>query len=136
MSKAIPAEQLLPKGTVIMTTEPIPDKTIAEMRRDMDSIESTQQLVDLFVQAHNKFWFIEDDIYDYEVGSNEYNEVRNGVDSWETIMDELQERLTATAIKECFFSPDEKNPKYIETMKPFMQHYGYRDGNGWWVKEK
>ena len=106
------------------------------MRRDIASFESTQELVDLFVQAHNKFWFIEDDLYDYDVGADEYNKVRTMVDSWGVIMDELQDRLAAVAIKEGYFSPDEKNPKYIETMKPFMKHYGYRDGRGWWVKEE
>lgn len=38
------------------------------MNADIAEIDSTQRLVDLFVQAHNKFWFIEDDICDYEEG--------------------------------------------------------------------
>ena len=62
--------------------------------------------------------------------------MRAVVDDWGDIMDELQDRLTEAAIKEGFFRPDKVNPKSIETMKLFMKHYGYRDGRGWWVKEK
>ena len=79
--------------------------------------------------------FIEDDICDYADGTDEYNKVRAVVDALGEIMDELQDRLTEEAIKEGFFRLDEANPKSIETMKPFMQHYGYRDGRGWWVKK-
>lgn len=136
MSAALSTEPFFQEGTVIMSADPMPDKSIEAMRRDMTSIETTQQIVDLFVLAHNKFWFIEDDIYDYEEGTDEYNQVRAVVDAWGDIMDELQDRLTEAAIKEGFFKPDEENPKYIETMKPFMQHYGYRDGRGWWVREE
>ena len=48
----------------------MPDKSVEQMQLDIASISSTQELVDVYVQVHNKFWYIEDDLYDYEEESD------------------------------------------------------------------
>lgn len=127
-------EDIFEEGTVIMAADPIPSTSIAEMREKINDITNTQQLIDVFVQVHNKFWFIEDDLYDYEVGTKEYIELRETIDAWGDLMDELQNEIIKCAISEGFYKIDEEHPKSVEKMIPFMKKYGYRDGRGWWVR--
>lgn len=61
-----------PEGTVIMGGDPMPDMSLDEMRDVIREISSTQELVDAYVQVHNKFWYIKDDIYDYEEDTDKY----------------------------------------------------------------
>lgn len=39
------------------------------MPLEIEEISNTQELVDSYVLVHNKFWYIEDDLYDYEEGT-------------------------------------------------------------------
>ncbi len=47
-------------------------------------------------------------------------------------MDELEEKVTEAAKKENLFN-DACGCGLFEKLGPFMNKYGYRDGNGWWV---
>ena len=44
-------------------------------RRTQWYLKGTQELVDAFAGAFNKFWWVEDDVYDYEEGTEEYENV-------------------------------------------------------------
>lgn len=132
--KSIPVEELFPEGTVVLAADPMPDRTIEEMRIIIEQIASTQDLVDAYVNVHNKFWFIEDDLYDFEEGTPEYEKVRTTVDAWGELMDELDRKVMQAASNEGLLTeklPDSGTIKQLET---FMNKYGYRDGRGWWVK--
>ena len=67
--EGIPVEEFFPEGTVILSGNPIPDKTAEQMPLEIEEISNTQELVDSYVLVHNKFWYIEDDLYDYEEGT-------------------------------------------------------------------
>lgn len=67
--EGIPVEEFFPEGTVILSGNPIPDKTAEQMQLEIEEISNTQELVDSYVLVHNKFWYIEDDLYDYEEGT-------------------------------------------------------------------
>lgn len=58
---------------VVIANDSISGKSVDEMRREIENITSVQKLVDVYVLVHNKFWFIEDNLYDFEQGTKEYN---------------------------------------------------------------
>ena len=58
---------------VVIENDSISGKSVDEMRREIENITSVQKLVDVYVLVHNKFWFIEDNLYDFEQGTKEYN---------------------------------------------------------------
>lgn len=126
----IPIEEF-PEGTVILSGEPLQGVAKEDFQASLSDIHTTQDLVDRYVQAHNHFWFIEDDVYDYIQGSKEYEEARNEVEAWGRIMDELQDRLIKKAKEERLF--DERGRGLLKQLERFMSQYGYQDGRGWWV---
>ena len=58
---------------VVIANDSLSGKSVDEMRREIENITSVQKLVDVYVLVHNKFWFIEDNLYDFEQGTKEYN---------------------------------------------------------------
>lgn len=130
----IPAEDFLEEGAVIIFSDPLPDKTIEEMWDIAKNYSTTQQLVDAYVDAHNKFWWIEDDVYDYEEGSEGYKQARAIADAWGEIMDYLEEQVMICAKEEGLLTARQKNSGTIKQLETFMKKYGYRDGRGWWVE--
>lgn len=129
----IPAEELFPEGTVIMGSEPLAGVELQDMEQLAAEATSSEELVKIFAAVHNKFWFIEDDVYDYEEGSEEYLRVSAIVDAWGRLMDQIEERLIQKAKLEGFMDISEEHPHSIVALAPVMEHYGYRDGRGWWV---
>ena len=82
-----PIEGAFPDGVVILAGDPLPDVSAEEMQQIISLITTTQELVNAYVNVHNKFWFIEDDLYDYDEGTDEYEKIRAVVDAWDNVMD-------------------------------------------------
>lgn len=76
------------------------EKTVEQMQVAIAEIINTQELVDTYVLVHNKFWYIEDDLYDCEEGSEEYIRARKNMEAWGKIMDLLDEMVMAAAREE------------------------------------
>jgi hypothetical protein len=121
------------EDTVILAGEPLRDTSDSEFRASLSEIRSTQDLVDRYVQVHNHCWFIEDSVYDYVEGTDEYDEACRTVDSWFRIMDELQDQVIQRAKEEKLFGEREEGSGLAKQLEEFMSKYGYRDGRGWWV---
>lgn len=130
----ISAKEFFTDGTAILAGDPMPDKSVEQMQLDIASISSTQELVDVYVQVHNKFWYIEDDLYDYEEGTEDYIRVRDNVEAWGEMMDLLDDRVMSTAKEEGLLAERQPDSGTIKQFEEFMKKYGYRDGRGWWVK--
>lgn len=75
---------------------------------------------------------MEDDLYDYEEGTEEYIRVRRNVEAWGEIMDSLDARVMAVAREEGLLSERRLNAGTIKQLEKFMKKYGYRDSCGWW----
>ena len=58
----------------IMVSEPIPSTTAAEIKEQFENMTTLQELADVFAITSNKFWWVEDNEYDYEKGTKEYQE--------------------------------------------------------------
>ena len=125
------AEDFFPEGTVIMGSEPLAGIELKDMEELAADVTSSEEIVKVFAAVHNKFWFIEDDVYDYEEGSEDYYRISAIVDAWEKLLDQLEETLIQRAKLEGFMDVSEKYPHSIVALTPFMEHYGYRDGRGW-----
>lgn len=130
----IPVEDFFEEGTVIMAGDPLPEVSLEEMWDVANNLKGTQELVDAFAGAFNKFWWVEDDVYDFEEGTEEYENACAITDAWAELMDSLEERLIQIAKAEGLMSEDEEHPHSIVALSPIMEKYGYRDGRGWWVK--
>lgn len=128
-------EDIVASGAVIYSGEGLPDISCDELRQAIQSTTDTKKIVDAFVIAHNKFWYIEDDTYDYEVGTLEYKRIRAIVDAWGKLMDDLEARVLQAAKAEDLWSEQLANQGLIEQLKPIMAKYGYLDGRGWWIKK-
>ena len=118
---------------VIMASEPTPDITPTDVRNYFAKRKTEKDLADAFAIASNKFWWVEDDVYDYEEGTPEYEAARVIVDEWGALMDEYEERIFVILRSEGVVIPEAGRIKVLE---PFMKRNGYRDGNGWWIKDK
>ena len=120
-------------GIVIMASEPIPNKTPTDVRGYFAERKSERDLADAFAIASNKFWWVEDNVYDYEKGTPEYIAARAITDEWGALMDEYEKRIFMILRNEGVEIPETGRIKVLE---PFMKRNGYRDGNGWWIKNK
>lgn len=129
-----PVEAVIPEGAVILAGDPMPDMCIEEMRQIISSITTTQELVDTYVNVHNKFWFIEDDLYDYDADTEEYEKTRFVADAWGDMMDELDKRVMEAAAAEGLLIERKPNSGTVKQLEVFMNKYRYRNGCGWWVK--
>ena len=118
---------------VIMTSEPIPNKTPTDVRNYFAERKNEKDLADAYAISHNKFWWVEDDVYDYEEGTPEYEAARVIVDEWGALMDEYEESIFMVLRSEGITIPKSGR---INVLNPFMKRNGYFDGNGWWIKVK
>ena len=118
---------------VIMASEPIPNKTPTDVRNCFAERKTEKDLADAYAISHNKFWWVEDDVYDYEEGTPEYEAARVIVDEWGALMDEYEERIFMVLRSEGITIPKTGR---INVLNPFMKRNGYFDGNGWWIKVK
>ncbi len=132
--KSILVEKTFPNEVVILASEPMPNKSIDDMRREVEEISSAQELADAYANVHNKFWFIEDDLYDYDENTPEYKEVCEKVDSWGELMDSLTQRIIKAASDEGLLAEHLLDSGIVKQLEPFMSKYGYRIGSGWWVE--
>ena len=121
------------KDTVIMTGEPIPNKTPADVRDYFSKKTAEKDLADALAIINNKFWWTEDNIYDYKKGTPEYIEACAITDEWRELMYEYEERIYVILRNEGITVPESRGRIALER---FMKRNGYKDGAGWWIKDE
>ncbi len=124
----ISVEDLFEEGTVIMSGDPLPNRSIEEMWEIARNWRTTQELVDAYAGAFNKFWWVEDDVYDYDEGTEEHKQACAITDAWEELMDFLEEKVVACATNEGLLAERQENSGLVKQLESFMRKYGYRDG--------
>lgn len=72
--------------------------------------------------VHNKFWYIEDDLYDYEEGTEDYIRVRDNVEAWGEMMDLLDDRVMSTAKEEGLLAERQPDSGTIKQFEEFMKN--------------
>ncbi len=114
----------------VMASDPAPNLTLEMAQEMFETIESELDLAVLYTNVENKFWWLEDDIYDYEEGSKEYIELRGTLDSLWTLLQLLKERIFDILRSEGIVVADKGQVKMVE---PFMIRNGFKNANGWWI---
>lgn len=119
----------------IMASEPLEGHLIEEIQDLAAKTADTEILVYLYAAVSNKFWWVEDNEYDFPQGTPEYAEAVQITDQWKKLMDELKERLMGIAVEEGLPPSEDSNVGTIKRMEGFMKKYGLVDAGGWWVYE-
>ena len=132
----IPPEELVPAGAVIMGDDPLPDISLREMWDIALNLKDTQELADAYAGIQNKFFWIEDEIYDHRTGSEGYKKAIAITAAWGELMDYLEEILIQTAKAEGLMREDEEYPHSRAAITPIMEKYGYIDGCLWWIEKE
>lgn len=91
-------------------------------------IEEEQELAEDYAMASNKAWLVEDDVYDYEEGTPEYQEACRVMDDWFAVEEILRNKIFTILKSE---GVDVSTQRYIYVLKPFMERNGYREGGGY-----
>lgn len=115
----------------IMAKEPLQNMSAAEVRARFAERNTEKDLADAFALTSNKFWWVEDNRYDYEAGTPEHQTAVIITDEWRALMKEYEKRIFAILISEGIAVPQTGR---IKVLAHFMQRYGYTDGGGWWIK--
>lgn len=116
----------------IMAEEPCPNLTAKELHLRYSTMQTEQELADAYALSSNQFWWVEDDSYDYEEGTPEYQKARDITNAWKVVMEEYENMIFGILRNEGITIP---NTGRIEVLIPFMERNGYEDGNGWWIKD-
>ena len=126
-------EYRIPPGTVIIAGDPAPDLDIEKARELILKISSEQELADLYADVCNKAFWIEDEEYDYDEGTEEHIKACQITDEWFYEEEKLREIIFYILRNEGIEIPERG---YITVLSIFMERNGYRDGNGWWVEKE
>ncbi len=117
----------------VMASDPCPNLTAEDVLMRIKNIKTEEDLAKLFALSENKAWWVEDNVYDYEEGTTEYLKACEIRDKWFNISDELRERIFAILRKEKVSIPQTRQRSVLI---PFMEQYGFFDGDGWWLLQK
>ena len=79
------------KDIIVMCGEPSPGLTIEKANELFSKIETEKDIADLYAEVENKAWWIEDEQYDYDVGTDEYKVAREKTRMWFSLSDKLKE---------------------------------------------
>lgn len=96
-----------------------------------EEIETETELAALFAMASNKTVWVEDEIYDFEEGTEEWKRAVEITDFWFDLEKKLRERIFDILRTEGAEIP---TTRQIVVLEPFMKRNGYRNGRGWWVR--
>lgn len=116
--------------TYVMSSDPCAELSVEDVSELIEKIKTEKELADLFSVSNNKAWWVEDDVYDYEEGTVEYQKAYAKMNQWFAIADELKEKIFAILREEGISIPESGQ---ISVLLPFMERNGYFDGNGWWI---
>ena len=114
-----------------MCKELLPDISPKEMWSICSQLKKTQEIVNAFAAALNEFWWVEDNVYDYEEGTEDYKKACTITDEWKELLDYLEDKVVQRAKEEKLMKQDEKYPRAISSLSPIMEKYGYQNKQGW-----
>lgn len=115
----------------VMVSEPLKGISAANVREHFENRLTEQDLADAYAVTHNEFWWVEDNEYDYEEGTQEYKAACAITDEWRGLMDYYKAKIFEILTAEGVTIPETGQ---IAVLAPFMKKYGYEDANGWWTK--
>ena len=120
------------KGIFIIGQEPNPNLTIEKANQLFTEIKTEKDIADLFALVENKAWWIEDEKYDFDEGTEEYKKAVEKTDIWFALADKLKDMIFSILKSEGVQIPSKGQ---IVVLEPFMKRNGFINGSGWWIKD-
>ena len=120
------------KEMCVMCGEPSPELTIEKANTLFCEIKTEKDIANLFAVVENKAWWIEDEEYDFDEGTEEHRKAVERTDMWFSLADKLKDMIF-DILKAEDVEISEKGQ--IVVLEPFMKRNGFKDGQGWWIKE-
>lgn len=114
-----------------MVEELFPETSLDDVKRRFDGTLTEQDLADAFAICSNKFWWVEDNEYDYGEGTPEHQQAQAVTDAWCQLMEKYEVQIFDILRSKGITIPKQGT---IRVLAPFMKKHGYEDENGWWVK--
>lgn len=114
-----------------MFGEPSPNLTADMVEKAIPEIKTEKELANLFAVVDNKAWWIADEEYDFEEGTEEHKLAKAKADLWFGLADRLRDKIFDILRAEGVEIPEKG---YIVVLESFMKRNGFRNGNGWWIK--
>ena len=127
--------KVITEGAVILDGSSANDISIEDMKQIIADIKTTQDLADAYATVNNIWPIKEDEIYDYEEGTKEYEEACSITDAWIKLLEGLENRAIKVAMEEGLIDESMKDVGTFYLLERFMNKYGYYDGYGWWIKK-
>ena len=127
--------KVITEGAVILDGSSANNISIEDMKQIIAGIKTTQDLADAYATVNNIWPIKEDEIYDYEEGTKEYERACLVSDSWSDLLEELEERAIEVASEEGMIDENMKDAGTFYQLERFMNKYGYYDGSGWWIEK-
>ena len=111
------------------------DISIEDMKKIIANIKTTQDLADAYATVNNIWPIKEDEIYDYEEGTKEYEEACSITSAWLELCEKLEKQAIKVATEEGLIDESMKDAGTFYQLERFMNKYGYYDGSGWWIEK-
>ena len=112
--------------------EPFMYTSIQEIWDKAKKCTSSSDLAKIYATAHNEYFLIAHEMDDFESGINNHQEIDNDFNEWKDLYEFLQEKVIQRAQDENLINDKHQNVSLTRQLEPFMNKYGYEDGNGWW----
>ena len=122
-------------GVVILDGASMKDISIEDMKKIIANIKTTQDLADAYATVNNIWPIKEDEIYDYEEGTKEYEETCSITSVWLELCEKLEKQAIKVATEEGLIDESMKDAGTFYQLERFMNKYGYYDGSGWWIEK-
>ena len=117
----------------VLSKEPFPNMSAADIKVYFADKHTDADLADAYAAAHNKFWWVVDNVYDHKEGTPEHKIACAIAGEWRSLMDVYREKIFEILSSEGVVIP---KTEQVEVLEPFMARFGYIDGNGWWIKQE
>ena len=127
-------ELLFPEGTYILCKAPLPHAEVDNIRKILREGVTAQELAACFASVSNQAAWTEDDVYDYEAGTEDYRKACEITDKWSALAYDLEIILLAMA-RDNGLLPEGKMGLQ-KKLEPLMNSLGFIDGRGWWIPDK
>ena len=116
----------------IMAEDPTPEITPQDIKCQYSLPLAENELAEVFAITSNKFWWMEDIVYDYDEESPEYKQAKALVTEWQSLMELYEVQIFGILESEGVVIPERGQ---IDVLIPFMERNGYEDCAGWWMKK-
>lgn len=91
-----------------------------------------QDLADIYEIVHEMWVYHEDETYDYEEGTPEYEKSIATFEQWDALRQMMEKEILSTLRKHNVYV----DYLDIKTLDTFMDWHGYKNHGGWYIKKE